>query len=242
LFTSFSLGSCSNKQESGSAQVNNDTQFKGINNQPVDDNLNSEEVLINGFPVRYVYSNTILYDNVDDLEKHADLIIIGKTATNFEDIQVRDVEESKQKELNFQPNQSILIKDSAGLPVGFFTISSVKVNKVLKGSIDLKEINVIQAGAVSSDGTGKEIIIANKGFTPLQKNVKYILFLRKTNKENFPGAGDNTYGILSINQGKFNLDQKDTTESKEEFKNAQYKSLKSQVSGKYKKDYDASPE
>jgi hypothetical protein len=46
----------------------------------------------------------------------------------------------------------------------------------LKGSTALNEINIIQAGAVSLDEAKKTIIIANQGFTPLQKNVKYILF------------------------------------------------------------------
>jgi hypothetical protein len=112
----------------------------------------------------------------------------------------------------------------------------------LKGSTALNEINIIQAGAVSLDEAKKTIIIANQGFTPLQKNVKYILFLGEVDTKYYPGAGDNTYSILSINQGKFNLDQKDTMESIEEGKDAQYKALKSQISGKYKKDFDASPE
>jgi ribosomal protein L30E len=240
LLTSFWIYSCSSGQKSNLIQANSNDQTVD-DTQVVDGNHTSEEVL-NGLPVRYVFSNAIRFDAVSELEKRASLIIIGKTTTNFEDSQVRNIEESKQNELDFQPNQSIIIKDAAGLPVGFYSITSVKINKVLKGPTDLKEINVIQAGAVSSDGSGKQIIIANEGFTPLQKNLKYILFLAKVDTKDYPGAGDNTYSILSVNQGKFNLDQKDVTESKEEGKNSQYNALKKQVSEKYKKDFDSSPE
>jgi hypothetical protein len=58
LSTSFFLGSCTNSQGNSSAQVNNNTQSEDIDNQPIDGNLSSKEVLINGLPVRYVYSNT----------------------------------------------------------------------------------------------------------------------------------------------------------------------------------------
>jgi ribosomal protein L30E len=240
LLASFWIGSCSSSQKSDLIQVNSNTQ--PVDNTQVVDGNHASEGALNGLPVRYVLGNAIQFNTVSELEQRASLIIIGKTTANFEDSQVRNIEESKQNELDFQPNQSITIKDAAGLPVGFYSITSVKINKVLKGSTDLKEINVIQAGAVSSDGSGKQIIIANEGSTPLQKNLKYILFLAKVDTKDYPGAGNNTYSILSINQGKFNLDQKDVTESKEEVKSSQYKALKKQVSEKYKKDFDSSPE
>jgi hypothetical protein len=41
------------------------------------------------------------------------------------------------------------------------------------------------------------------------------------------------YSIISLNQGKFNLDNEDKEESEEEGKDQQYKRLKDRVRGKH---------
>ncbi|ADL07016.1 type I phosphodiesterase/nucleotide pyrophosphatase [Thermosediminibacter oceani DSM 16646] len=60
----------------------------------------------------------------------------------------------------------------------------------------------------------------------MEKGKRYLLFLKATDS---PGV----YSIVSLNQGKFNIDNLDTKEKELEQKDGQFKTLKQDVLNKF---------
>lgn len=176
----------------------------------------------------------ITFASVEELASRADLIVVGKTLKEFEQnslVYVSVADTSKQR---FQPNQSVIVYDETKSLLDYYTITQFEVKKVLKGSFSSKKISVLQAGAiVPKSGQKAKYILASEDFSPLKANSAYILFLAKIDTVTFPNLAD-VYSIISINQGKFNLDKTDDKEQAIEIKDQQYKDLKAKVLDKYK--------
>lgn len=86
---------------------------------------------------------------------------------------------------------------------------------------------------VPQSGKKAKYVLASEVFSPLKANSSYILFLAKVEPVTLPNLAD-IYSIISINQGKFNLDKTDDKEQAIEIKDQQYKDLKAKVLDKYK--------
>ncbi|NUU77666.1 hypothetical protein [Paenibacillus xylanilyticus] len=108
-----------------------------------------------------------------------------------------------------------------------YTVTRVEINQVFgnKGHQELKDyIHVLEP----------TYIVRNKGiytgvtrytygdYTPMQAGYRYVLFLSWDEKHN-------GYWITSLEQGKFNVDQKDSAERALAEKNLQVKALKEDV-------------
>jgi hypothetical protein len=227
LVYSLVLSSCSNinKATLSSQKVSTVEDYKRIGNMP-----------IQFHPGKYIG-----YDSAEDLSNRADLVIIGSPLSKFEDsqpIRVKDTEQSKQK---IEPNQSIVVIDSTyNSIVSEYTVTPVKIKKVIKGSITENIVNVIQAAAVVQEEGKSSYITAAEGFTPLEKNGKYLLFLKQLDSQTFPNMA-NFFSIMSVNQGKFNLDKTDSREDQYESKDSQYKSLKLKILKKFLKETQETP-
>ncbi|MCP2728477.1 hypothetical protein [Limnofasciculus baicalensis] len=109
----------------------------------------------------------------------------------------------------------------------------------MKGNPQDEVIGVSQRGAIV-DANSQPFVMTTEGFTPLDKGSKYILFLKEIDASEFPNMAG-LYSIISVNQGKFNLDKSDKQEEMYETKDLQYKNLKEQIRSKYKKDFDSTP-
>ncbi len=187
---------------------------------------------VNSLRVEALVGNYKTYENAEDLEIASGLIIIGKPQASLEESKPTSIPISQQ--LTKQPivNESIVVKDNDGAIIDRYTISSVKVQKVVKGQFKEKEIRVIQPSAVVKEDNQAPFISTIEGYSPLKKNSKYILFLKEIDTATYPKMAG-VYSILSVNQGKFNFDNTDTEETKVEASDNQYADLKAKVRAKY---------
>ncbi len=190
-------------------------------------------------PIQFNPANHMIYETNEELEKDSDLIIVGKIKTDFEQSQPIVVEQKKAGTEKLRESQSVVVKDKIGI-VDYYTITPVDVKKVVKGSFSEKQVKVIEAGAVVEEAGKTKYIMARENFSPLQKNSKYLLFLKKIDPSTYPNLAD-VYSIISINQGKFNADGTDKKELDVEGKNDRYKKLKESTLEKFKKETDAVP-
>lgn len=156
-----------------------------------------------------VHSNYVEFNDVNSLEEFADLIIIGSPAKPFEE------------------DNPVVTYNKEGRYEDFYTISDVKVKKVLKGEYSKDTVPVLQSAAITTSLSGKEkIFMISDDFSVMEKNKKYLLFLKKTD--------NNNYSIISVNQGKFNIDDQDKNEKELSSHNEQYGKLKKEVIEQYK--------
>jgi len=142
----------------------------------------------------------VYYNNVDDLEAKADLIIVGASLKEFSE---------------YIPT---IIYNEFGRYENFYTITDVKVSKVLKGQYQNNTIPVLQNAAIDKK---EKIMLVDDGYSVMEKNKGYLLFLKKSPLEG--------YYILGINQGKHNIDNTDNNEKETMKKDSLYKKLRQEV-------------
>lgn len=184
--------------------------------------------------VQVTATNHMIYASVEELASRADLIVVGTTTKEFEQNKLVYISVADKSKKRLQSNQSVIVYDETKSLVNYYTITQFEVKKILKGSAASKEIPVLQAGAmVPQSGQKAKYILASEDFSPLKANSAYILFLAKIDAVTFPNLAG-VYSIISINQGKFNLDKTDDREQALDIKDQQYKDLKAKVLDKYK--------
>jgi hypothetical protein len=142
----------------------------------------------------------VYYNNVDDLEAKADLIIVGASLKEFSE---------------YIPT---IIYNEFGRYENFYTITDVKVSKVLKGQYQNNTIPVLQNAAIDKK---EKVMLVDDGYSVMEKNKGYLLFLKKS-----PLDG---YYILGINQGKHNIDNTDNNEKETMKIDSLYKKLRQEV-------------
>jgi hypothetical protein len=146
----------------------------------------------------------VYYNNVDDLEAKADLIIVGASVKEFSE---------------YTPT---ITYNESGRYENFYTITDVKVSKVLKGQYQNNTIPVLQNAAIDKK---EKIMLVDDGYSVMEKNKGYLLFLKKSPLEG--------YYILGINQGKHNIDNTDNNEKETMKKDSFYKNLRQEVSVRF---------
>ena len=174
-------------------------------------------------PMRTVttQANHIIFDNIDDLIKHAELIIIAKLDTNLKDAESVTISEGEIVETDFSSAKSIFVKNKDGIQMDLYTISPVKIQKVIKGNFEGKEIKVLEPYAI----TNSNVKYIYEGYSEMKKGDKYILFLAKAY------GYDDVYSVVSLDQGKFNVDGLDKEE--QNVQTEQAKDLKDKVMKKF---------
>ncbi|OPY57826.1 MAG: hypothetical protein A4E55_01367 [Pelotomaculum sp. PtaU1.Bin035] len=153
-----------------------------------------------------VYGDHLLYANANELEEDADLIIVGHTQKDFKEFPAT---------INY---------NNDGRYSDYYTVTDVRITKVIKGEYSKDTIPVTQRAALDKN---KNILIINEDCTIMERGKPYLLFLKKIDLKD-------TYGIMSIDQGKFNIDNTDTKEKEIGQSNIQYKNLKEDVLEKFK--------
>jgi len=146
----------------------------------------------------------VYYKDADDLEAKADLIIIGAPVKEFSE------------------STPTITYNEFGRYANFYTITDVHVSKVLKGKYQDDTIPVLQNAAIDKT---KNIMLIDEGYSVMEKNKEYLLFLKKSPLEG--------YYILGVNQGKHSVDNSDTKEIDIAKKDNHYKNLKQEVLTKY---------
>jgi hypothetical protein len=192
------------------------------------------------FPVQKSSSSYITYDNIESLVDAADLVIIGKTENKFEDSVPVSINKELQTKREVKLNESITVKDEEGFIRDSYTVTPVKVMKVLKGNTDDKVLKVIQAGALIEEAGSSKRTLDSEDFSPLVQKSKYLLFLKQVDATTFPNLAG-AYSIMSVNQGKFNLDKTDSKEEAFAGKSPKYGDLKRSALERFKKEAEAIP-
>lgn len=119
------------------------------------------------------------FENLNELEKDADLIVIGKPIHEFSD----------RNHFNIYGEENDL--------EDFYTETEVNIIQIIKGNekIDLEEtLKVIEPITYVSED---KLTITTEGYTALEKNLDYIIFLKEND------FGD--YGVIFNNAGKYDI-------------------------------------
>ncbi len=222
MFSPLTLVSCQNKV---------DTSAKATEPSPLQ--ASSATLPVIKTPASYVR-----YDTVEEIEAKADLVIIGRPMSSLSDSRPISVLLSEQTTRIPAINESISIREENGAIIDRYSVVPIKVNRVLKGEIEEREIKVLQAPViVGAYGVESEYISLMEGSTPLKKNAKYILFLRKSTLPNLKGF----YDIVGVMQGKYNVSKDDGEEAEEEAKDPRRRELRNQVRRRHGAAIDETP-
>jgi hypothetical protein len=200
------------------------------------------QVSTSKMPLRMQHSlaNYKTYSDSTELESSAELIIIGRPQASLEDSRSTSIPETEKAKKNVVLGESVVVKDSQGSILDRYTITPVKVQKVIKGNWQDKEIKILQPAAVVQEPNQPAFISILEDYSPLQKNSKYLLYLKEVDTKTYPNLAG-VYSVLSGSQGKFNFDKTDSGETEVESKNEQYRKLKENVRGKKEADFNAVP-
>ncbi|MDT0124905.1 hypothetical protein Q9R46_19730 [Paenibacillus sp. RRE4] len=129
------------------------------------------------------------FDNVEELDRNADLIIIGSTAEEFQD------------------RKHITTTFDDGVIQDFYTLTNLNIDSVIKKPDD-SDISTGQTlEAIEpigyTDPAIKDTKITLNDYTELEKDITYIMFLEKNDQGN--------YVLINLNLGKFNLEEPEIT-------------------------------
>ena len=130
-------------------------------------------------------------NSVEELANNSTLIVIASPAKTFTD--------ETPTFLDINGNQVDSYEQASR--GNCFTLRNFKVQKVLKGDKNLKEVTVAERFVKINSG-GSDKIVGAEGDYIAKKNAKYLLFL-------VPSNYDNSYYFHCYNAGMINIDGKD---------------------------------
>ena len=137
------------------------------------------------------------YGNLDDVEKETEVIVLGK---------------------KIKQNPSTIQKNN-GYVNGVYTISNFKIEKVFKGNFKAGDIIVVFESAGIDEKTGK--IYHIEGYELMEKDEKYLLFLRHSETDPWYMISGLKFGKISLSgkKGDLRLEMEKANEYLEEFEN-----------------------
>jgi hypothetical protein len=164
-----------------------------------------------GLPVFRTHASYIAPDDIEEMIRRSDLIVIGKTPKN--------VAEGK----------AVIPRADDGTIYGVCTEVPFNITKTFKGDKNLKEITLAQAAAVIPSENGQPAYIQIVGeYTPVEPNTRYLMFLKKPTPET---DNPNLYTPIGVAYGQHNLTS-DAEEKK--FPDYLFKSLRKLVRERFK--------
>ena len=137
------------------------------------------------------------YRNLNDVEKETEVIVLGK---------------------KIKQNPSTIQKKN-GYVNGVYTISNFKIEKVFKGNFKAGDIIVVFESAGIDKKTGK--IYHIEGYELMEKDEKYLLFLRHSETDPWYMISGLKFGKISLSgkKGDLRLEMEKANEYLEEFEN-----------------------
>jgi hypothetical protein len=181
------LGACLISSQSKNGPVA--AQAKPVENTP---GVMAKQIeKIEGFEVFRIDGSIIAPENLDEMVKTSDLIVVGKP--------LQTVAESTP-----------LVKtDSEGYIYEAISQTQFRVSQVFKGTLSSKVISIGQQAAIVRDkGYSSYAMRVFDSYQPLVKDAKYILFLKKGLN------GSPLYFSAGVYYGTINTDGKDEGEKK----------------------------
>ena len=137
------------------------------------------------------------YRNLNDVEKETEVIVLGK---------------------KIKQNPSTIQKNN-GYVNGVYTISNFKIEKVFKGNFKPGDVIDVFESAGIDEETGKIYHIA--GYELMEKDEKYLLFLRHSETDPWYMISGLKFGKISLSgkKGDLRLEMEKANEYLEEFEN-----------------------
>ena len=137
------------------------------------------------------------YRNLNDVEKETEVIVLGK---------------------KIKQNPSTIQKNN-GYVNGVYTILNFKIEKVFKGNFKAGDIIVVFESAGIDEKTGK--IYHIEGYELMEKDEKYLLFLRHSETDPWYMISGLKFGKISLSgkKGDLRLEMEKANEYLEEFEN-----------------------
>jgi hypothetical protein len=154
------------------------------------------------------HGSYLTFENVEELEEYAELVVIGYTPWDFYELKPE------------------IVYSDVGTYIDYSTPTEVVITDVIKGSHSEKTVFASQRAAYDRK---INTLIRNEDCTIMEKGKLYVLFLGKA----YGYEHLDTYSIIAVNQGKFNIDGTDDIEKSHELVNEQYRMLKESVLKKY---------
>ncbi|MFD0698544.1 hypothetical protein ACFQZT_31200 [Paenibacillus sp. GCM10027628] len=139
------------------------------------------------------YERVVPYNDLQSLEKNAEIILIATPTNDFE---------GRDHKATYFPGgkSSNTIQDA-------YTLTNIKVQKVIKSNGEVSEdktIKVIEPVGLIQEITGKKKLTVDD-YSEMEKGKKYVVFLKKNTQ--------GQYSIMSSAYGKYNLDNADTKDT-----------------------------
>jgi hypothetical protein len=159
--------------------------------------------------INYGLVDYMIYNSEKDIEEYADLIVLAKMEKDFDSFKYTEEH-----------------------PGSYYTITDVNVLKVFKGDYKPKNISLLQAAAILKSPRwgatfwNRVLFITGEFNTVMKKNSIYLLFLKKID------LGE-VYCSVSLEQGKYNIDDTDEIEKRMVEKNQQYRELRKAILTKF---------
>ena len=137
------------------------------------------------------------YGNLNDVEKETEVIVLGK---------------------KIKQNPSTIQKNN-GYVNGVYTISNFKIEKVFKGNFKPRDVVDVFESAGIDEETGK--IYHIEGYELMEKDEKYLLFLRHSETDPWYMISGLKFGKISLSgkKGDLRLEMEKANEYLEEFEN-----------------------
>ncbi|WP_088832799.1 hypothetical protein [Paenibacillus tyrfis] len=110
------------------------------------------------------------FTNIQEMKDYADIVIVGTPTQNFMD------------------SNHVLKTSSSGDILDFFTKRDFKIEKVIKDSNSKVKpdevVSFIEPASILQTPIGKQKLVT-EGYEELEKNVKYVIFLKKNSKQEY---------------------------------------------------------
>ena len=122
----------------------------------------------------------VIIENVDQLEKESDLIVLGKVMPNPENIIIKD--------------------DDGDVAVGY-TKTNLSILKVYAGEVEQGGQITLTEEYYTGNIDGKSYIFATENYAPSTENGEYIFFLKKYPNESVRYSG--MYYPIGVEKGRY---------------------------------------
>lgn len=124
------------------------------------------------------------FNSIEDLDAHADLIVVGTPVLPFEE---------REHKVTYYED---------GVVQDFYTVTDFKVDKVIKDSKQAVKNGIIQYFepiSIVTQEKGPKVIYSIADYQEVQQGEKYLVFLRENDKGH--------YATINMNNGKFALEE-----------------------------------
>ncbi|WP_342438207.1 hypothetical protein NSS79_02845 [Paenibacillus sp. FSL L8-0436] len=156
-------------------------------------------------------ANYILFNDVNQLDQAADLILVGSPT------------------MDFPEREHITTYFGDGAIQDFYTLTDLKIDKILKGPQDFNLATSQSLKIIEPIGYAKpekkENKITREEYSELEKGEKYIIFLMQNDQ--------GQYVVINVNNGKFNLNETEVSFASDS-ENVKHEKIKKEVFSKYK--------